>query len=284
MTETTAYDRNYSNYAESLEGKLFKRLSELAPLGILVSGGADSTLLSEASRRVISKEALYLYHAILPFSPHKETERIKAYAEAYNLNLIQIKINLLERNEIVSNSKEKCYFCKKYIITSVINSGLIPENLTLCDGTVSDDYGDYRPGLQAASEFSIQHPLADSGFGKREVRLLSRYYNLPDWNLPASACLASRIPVNQIITESKLKKIAQAEDYLTSLGFSGCRVRYINNNTARIEVFPIYLNRLKRNYDVIKKELIRTGFREIIIDENGYKKGAMNSSEQTELF
>jgi len=268
---------NQSTTINQLENKIFLRLKSLAPIAILVSGGADSSLLAEIARRTLNKNSFYLIHAILPFSPHKETERIKSYASQYDLNLISIPVDLMKIKNIVSNSKKKCYYCKKYIITSILNSDMIPDSLTLCDGTVTDDFRDFRPGLQATSELSINHPLADSGFSKKEIRRLARYYKIPNWNLPASACLASRIPVNQIITKNKLKKIAQAEDYLTNLGFSGCRVRFINSDTAKIEVFYIYLNKLKKNFFIIEKKFKLIGFKNIIIDEKGYTKGAMNN-------
>lgn len=264
------------NYINKLEKKIKKELEKYKPLLILTSGGADSTLLSEVAYKNISLKNFQLLHAKLPFSPISETKSIIEFASTRGIKLHIIEPDLLEINEIMENSPERCYHCKKQIISSTLKYLKNTKTVNIVDGTVCDDFTDYRPGLKATDEFAIKHPLASCGFSKKEVRLLSRYYNLRNWNLPASACLASRIPTNQRINVNDLKIISNAENYLTDLGFKGCRVRCFPNQIAYIEVFPIYLSRLYRLINSIEKKLKSMGFTQVNISKNGYKKGAMN--------
>jgi uncharacterized protein len=147
----------------------------------------------------------------------------------------------------------------------------------VADGTVTDDYGDYRPGLDAAAEHNIQHPLADAGFDKRMIRLLARKLQLPGWNMPASACLASRIQCGIALTREVLEQVGTAEDYLFDLGFAGNRVRVVGTGLACIEVNSLHLARLFRLRRVVYAELQKIGFKKVMIDLNGYTRGAMNT-------
>ena len=266
-------------YIQKLESKLKTELEKNTPLLILTSGGADSTLLAEAAYKNIELDKFELLHANLPFSPQSETNNIIKFAKDRNIKLNIIRPKLLEIDKIVSNTLNRCYHCKKQIISSTLEYIKNSKFKNIADGTVQDDFGDYRPGLKATDEFSIIHPLANCRFSKKEVRLLSRFYNLKNWNLPASACLASRIPVNQKINLDDIELISKAETYLTNLGFHGCRVRCFHKKIANIEVFPIYLSRLNRFRKTIESQLKNFGFTQIKINQKGYTQGAMNRIE-----
>jgi uncharacterized protein len=147
----------------------------------------------------------------------------------------------------------------------------------LADGTVTDDFGDYRPGLEATAELGVLHPLADAGFDKRLTRLLARRYSIPNWNMPASACLASRIPCGTPITAEALGKISKAEEFLTDLGFPGCRVRCFPDDSASVEVPRPRLGRLFRLGKRVERELKSIGFLKVRLDPDGYRRGAMNA-------
>jgi len=261
-----------------LEKKLFDELRTLSPLAILVSGGADSAFLAEAALRAAPAEPPILLHALLPFSPSEETAFIKGFAAGRGLELIVVPVPLLENAEVAANDLERCYHCKKTILETVSADPRVPRSVVLADGTVVDDYGDYRPGLRATDEAGVRHPLADRGFGKREVRLMARSYGIPSWNRPASACLASRIPTDSRITREKLDMIGGAEAYLSGRGFRGCRVRCLDGAVASVEVVKIHLGRMRRLENEIRSELLEFGFREVRINPLGYTKGAMNAA------
>ena len=259
-----------------LEKKLTDILSTYHSLAVAVSGGADSTLLAKVASGIIPKDKLLLVHALLPFSPVRETEFIRKWASDNSLKLNIMELDLLKYEDVVRNDMHRCYHCKHKIMGTLIDNMQREGIDVVADGTVTDDYGDYRPGLEATAELGIQHPLADAGFDKRMTRLLARKLRIPNWNLPASACLASRVPCNTPIDLETLKQIEAAEDYLFDAGFSGNRVRVVAPGVACIEVRSIYLPRLFRMRNDVGCELQKMGFEKVTIDINGYRRGAMN--------
>ncbi|MCH8209625.1 MAG: TIGR00268 family protein, partial [Nitrospinae bacterium] len=147
----------------------------------------------------------------------------------------------------------------------------------IVNGINLDDLGDHRPGIGAAREAHVLSPLCEAGFTKQDVRDLSRKLNLPTWAKPAMACLSSRVPYGQEITEKKLAMIEQAEDVLLSMGFKGLRVRH-HGDIARIE-----LNQqdIARFFADGKAESVQTRFKEIgftyaAVDIIGYQPGRLN--------
>lgn len=258
------------------EAQLRDILSGYSSLAVAVSGGADSTLLAKVASEIIPKDRLLLVHAKLPFSPRREGELIREWCLDNSLELQVLELDLLGDEDVKRNDSRRCYYCKTKIMSSLL--GVVQEHGIefVADGTVTDDYGDYRPGLEATAELGIQHPLADAGFDKRLTRLLARKLHLPTWNMPASACLASRIPCGTPLDVETLALVDAAEDYLFNVGFAGNRVRVIAPGAACIEVKPIHLNRLFRLRDTIVSELNEIGFKKVMLDMAGYKRGAMN--------
>ncbi|MCK5844712.1 MAG: ATP-dependent sacrificial sulfur transferase LarE [Victivallales bacterium] len=263
------------------ERRLFDALSASAPLAIAVSGGADSTLLAKAASIALPKSELHLLHVLLPFSPPRETRGISEWAEKESIPLEILELNLLDLEEVTANDSERCYHCKRHIVSTVLREIRSRGFANIADGTVTDDFGDYRPGLRATAELGVLHPLADSGFDKRLTRLLARRYGLPNWNLPASACLASRIPCGTPITRDALERISSAEDFLTDLGFSGCRVRHMPNLAASVEVPRPRLGRLFKLREKIEEKLKSMGFKTVELNPTGYRRGSMNLKNST---
>ena len=67
------------------------------------------------------------------------------------------------------------------------------------------------------------------------IREKSRLAGLFTWDKPAYACLATRIPTGETITEEKLTRTEWAESYLMGLGFSDLRVRLLGS-CARVQL------------------------------------------------
>ena len=266
------------NYRAQIE-ELKKIIQSYSSLAVTVSGGTDSTLLAAVASEVLPQNRLILMHARLPFSPEHETQFIIGWAAEKGLRLLEMPIDILGDSEVSKNSSRRCYFCKHRIMSAVIEAAKNNFDIeTVADGTIVDDFGDYRPGLEATSELGIKHPLAQAGFTKRTTRLAARAYKLPNWRLPASACLASRIPSGMPITTRLLRMIAQGEKILLEAGFSGARLRALTPTTACIEVIPIHLTTLFRKRKNISEHLKRLGFNKILMDLNGYTKGGMNNT------
>ena len=140
-----------------------------------------------------------------------------------------------------------------------------------------DDNGDYRPGLQAIAELDIKSPLRKAELSKAEIRELSKSFNLPTWDKPSFACLASRFVYGETITKDKLGMVEKAEQLLLDYGFRQVRVR-IHDNLARIEVLPEQFDKLmdeKVRTDVVAK-LKEYGFLYVTMDLSGYRMGSMN--------
>jgi uncharacterized protein len=144
-------------------------------------------------------------------------------------------------------------------------------------GANLDDLGDYRPGLRAAGEQGIRHPLVEVGFTKAEVREAARDLGIPTWDKPASACLSSRIAFGVRISVEELSKVGRAERLLKDLGFAQCRVR-VHGDVARVEVQPDDLARLAepRIRGQVVDGLKALGYRYVTLDLEGFRSGSMN--------
>ena len=138
-----------------------------------------------------------------------------------------------------------------------------------------DDLGDYRPGLKAIRELDIKSPLREASLYKEEIRSLCRELELPVWNKPSFACLASRIPYGEKITKEKLNRIDRAEQLLLNLGLTQVRVRD-HGETARIEILPEEFPVLMEGREKIVAAFRGIGYSYVTLDLAGYRTGSMN--------
>ena len=259
---------------EFAETRLKEVLMQYDSLAIAVSGGADSTFLATFAANLFAKDKYLPVHALLPFSPKRETKLVKQWATDNDINLKVIELDILKNENVKKNDSRRCYYCKHAIMTNLICEVRKLGIANIADGTVLDDFGDYRPGLEATKELGIIHPLAEAGFNKKVTRIIARRYKLPNWRMPASACLASRIPYNTPLDKNTLEIIGNAEDYITEIGFPGCRVRVLDNMCACIEVNPIYIQLILKQRKNITKKLQELGFNRITVDIEGYRRGS----------
>jgi uncharacterized protein len=146
---------------------------------------------------------------------------------------------------------------------------------TVLNGNNFSDFGDFRPGLQAAKDNEVLSPLAECKFTKEDIRKVANHYQLPNWNKPASPCLSSRFPYGEKISAEKLKMVEKAENILNDFGFDDVRVRYIKK-TARIEVPSNQVKDLKLVFDQMTPSIQSIGFEECEIDSEGLVSGKLN--------
>ena len=243
---------------------------------VAFSGGVDSSVVTRLAKEYCSRVVAVTVRS--KTNPSGELEEARCVAEELGVEWKIIEINELEDEKFQANPPNRCYYCKKGLMTALLEIASI-ENLDfIVDGTNSDDLKDYRPGALALKELSIKSPLAEAGITKNEIRLIAKKFNLSVHDKPSMACLASRIPYGEEITEKKLKMIAEAETLIKSLAnISVVRVRY-HRGIARIEVHPNERERFfnTKLLDNIVKTLKTLGFVYIALDLQGFRSGSMN--------
>jgi pyridinium-3,5-biscarboxylic acid mononucleotide sulfurtransferase len=175
----------------------------------------------------------------------------------------------------LSNTTDRCYFCKTELWGRLREvAGQLGFD-TIIDGTNADDLADHRPGLRASREQEIQSPLADLGWSKNDVRTAARELGLPVWNAPAAPCLSSRVAYGLSITPARLRQVEEGEMFLRSLGVHGdLRVRH-HGERARIEVAPEEMERVRAHWKEIHATFRNLGFGTVELDPHGYRRGGL---------
>lgn len=241
------------------------------------SGGVDSTYLLYAARETLGKENVLAVIAESPTYPREEIDAAVKIADEQGVECRIIKTEELSDENFISNSSERCYYCKKELFARL--KMLANENgaKTIVDGSNTDDLNDHRPGNRAKAEFGVRSPLQEAGLTKEEIRQLSKEAGLPTWDKPSMACLASRIPYGTRIDEGILNMVKEAEKHLRSLGFKQLRVRH-HDKIARIEVDQGSLPKVmeKKVMDAIVKKFEELGYVYVTLDLKGYRTGSMN--------
>lgn len=256
---------------------LSKILSSLGRVVIAYSGGLDSAFLLKAGLDTLGKRnvlAVTAYSETYPSSEHKQAKRLAAALMARH---VTIKTTELKNSKFKSNPVNRCYYCKKELFSRLKSIQKKFNFNFVIDATNYDDLKDIRHGMKAAKELGVRSPLLEAKFTKADIRKFSKAAGLPTWNKPSQACLASRVPFNNRITEAALRRIGQAEDFMRKLGFSQVRVR-LHDNIARIEVPKSDLGLGLKLKDRIAKQLKKFGFIYVTLDLEGYRTGSMHES------
>lgn len=242
---------------------------------IAFSGGVDSSLVAYLARRYLGSEKSLAVISASPSLKASELETARDFAQTHAIPLRVIMTDELSRPGYFTNPANRCYTCKHTLYDAL--TGLRQEypDWWILNGTNLDDHGDYRPGLQAAREYQVKAPLAESGLNKEAVRKLAEHHQLRCWDKPASPCLASRIPYGERITPKKLKAVEAAEGLLSHLGFPVNRVRHLGA-TARIEVPTDQVELLLSHHDEIIGRFSQIGFSKVEFDREGFVSGKLN--------
>ncbi len=257
---------------------LKKVLAAYHGVAVAYSGGIDSTLLLAEAKEMLQGDVLALT-AVSRLQPRWEVDEAIKLTRTLGVTHELVRTGALSVPAFTANSQDRCYVCKKILFSDMLARARELGYTCMIHGANVDDMGDYRPGMQAAEEMSVLAPLKEAGFTKADIRELARQKELPNWNRPAAACLATRLPYNMEITRERLEMVEGAENVLMALGFFGFRVRHLGD-TARIEVRPADFVRLikpERRLKIIQ-ELRNMGFTYVTLDLEGYSSGRMNRS------
>ena len=263
---------------EKLEN-LKKMISEMGHVLIAFSGGVDSTFLLKVCVDVLGRENVIAVTASSPTYQMDEMEEAKKIAQFFGVKHVIIHTNEMGNEKFLSNTVERCYFCKKELFSKLKEIAAEHGIKHVLDASNADDSLDYRPGMKAARELGIKSPLLEAGITKEEIRKFSKEMGLPTATKPSQSCLASRFPYGEKITEEKLKMVAEAEKFLKELGFKVVRVRH-HGNIARIEVDKNEMVRLmeERIRKKIYERLKEIGYTWVCLDLMGYRSGSMNEA------
>ncbi|MHC5210165.1 MAG: ATP-dependent sacrificial sulfur transferase LarE [Planctomycetota bacterium] len=253
--------------------------AEVAACGSAVvafSAGVDSTLVLAVAVRVLGRRAL----AVTGLSPSvapEEAAEARQLADALGARLEVRSTDEMSDPDYVRNASDRCFHCKTGLYAVCREVAREQGLAAVLNGTNADDLGDWRPGLRAADEAEVRSPLLACGLGKQDVRALARHLDLPNWNKPALACLASRLPYGTAVTPERLFAVHRVERHLRDRGFGVVRARH-HGEQVRLEVAPPDVPALRalRDDEALQAAVRAAGFLSFTVEPEGYRTGRLN--------
>jgi uncharacterized protein len=250
---------------------------------VAYSGGVDSVFLAYVAHEVLGDQALAAI-ADSPSLPRRELEEALEIATRFQIPLRVVHTKEFENDSYLANPQNRCYFCKNELFTELTPLARELGFATIAYGENASDLGDFRPGAAAAKEFQVHAPLKEAGLTKAEIRAFSTELGLPTADKPQLACLSSRIPYGEPVTERKLSMVEQGEYFLRDLGLHDVRVRHHDLKTgqlARIEVGYTEIQKLlgENHLPAITAHFKKIGYAHVTLDLEGYRRGSLNGTQ-----
>lgn len=273
-------DRSIGPLSAALEqeSRLISWLAAQPSVLLGFSGGVDSCYLGCVAAGVLGKDRLLAVIGRSPSYPAAQWQAARDVAARFDLPVLEVDTYEMLDPRYVANPGNRCYFCKTELWTRLVSIASERGIATIVDGTNADDLRDYRPGMKAAREHGIRSPLAEVGFTKVQIRLLSRERGIPTWNQPSSPCLSSRIPYGTPVTSTRLAQVERAERALRDAGITGdVRVRH-HGDVARVELAPdevaswLAPERMRE----LRRAVRAAGFARVTLDLRGFRSGSLN--------
>ena len=261
------------------KGRLEQIFRDIGGAVVAFSGGVDSTFLLKMAVDTLGAENVLAVTARSSTYPESELREARRAVEAFGVSHEEVDSEELQIEGFAENLPDRCYYCKKELFGKLVEIARREGYNTVVDGTNADDAFDHRPGRKAARELEIRSPLLEAGLTKEDIRSLSKEMGLRTWDKGSFACLASRFPYGDMITEEKLEQVGLAEEVLREAGFRQFRVRH-HGTVARIEVAAEEIPRL---HDAgfagrIVRALKELGYKYVTLDLEGYRTGSMNET------
>ena len=267
-----------SGAAAEKRARLAAILRECGSVVVGYSGGVDSAYLAKAALDALGRERVLAVTAISPSYPRAQRELAHRIVRQLDLPHLEIETDEWKDPRYAANPTNRCYFCKTELFDRLVAFARERGFAVVCDGANADDLDDYRPGAAAARERGVRSPLQEAALTKVEIRALSRAEGLPTWDLPASPCLASRVPYGIEVTPERMRAIERAEEALRGLrAWRGLRVRH-HGEFARLEVDPGDLPAFREPglRRAAARAMLDAGFARVLLDLEGYRRGSLN--------
>ena len=228
-------DQSENGFEDRLR-QLERLLQSYGTVALGFSGGVDSTFLAAVLARCMPERAL-LVHMDTPFVGTPERESFEREAKAFGLPVAVIEFNPFSDADISANPPNRCYFCKRADFVRIAAEAEARGYDVVIDGSNADDVAEERPGMHAMRELGVHSPLREAGWHKEEERKLLHAWGYEVWNMPAGACLATRIPAGEPVTREKIELVRACEDHLHELGLRQVRARLVAGQ-VRVQAAP----------------------------------------------
>lgn len=271
--------RREDDRAETVTERVDRLTADIAGLDSVVvafSGGVDSSLVAALAARALGERALAVT-AVSPALATGEMDGATGVARALGIRHEVVPTAELDRPEYRRNDRFRCYHCKSELYERLADLAAARGYSVLLSGANADDAGDWRPGLRAAAEHGVRHPLQAAGLGKEQVRELARHLRVPSADKPASPCLASRLPYGTPVSADALSLIDRAEQALKNLGYRELRVRHYGT-TGRVQVAAAELGRLDApgQREAVVSAVRAAGYERVEVDAHPFRSGSLN--------
>lgn len=245
---------------------------------VALSGGVDSAVLLALSVEALGPQRVLAVTGRSAAVPASDLEDACRVARQLGARHEIVETRELERAEYRANAGDRCYHCRAELFGTLKTIAAERGFATVAYGAIPDDLGDVRPGMEAARRLGVRAPLIEAGLDKRDIRDLAARARLPVADKPASACLASRIPVGTEVTRERLEQVGQAEAALKNAGFRQVRVRH-HGDIARLELDETGIQALAD--PSLRRRVVASvraaGFRFVALDLEGYRQGSLSS-------
>ena len=264
--------------AQARERALVAWLRRKERVAIGFSGGVDSAYLACVAVDALGADGTLAIIGRSPSYPQAQWAAARRVADDFGVPVLELDTHEMEDPRYAANPSNRCYFCKAELWSLLVPAARARGISTVVDGTNADDLLGHRPGAAAAKEQGVASPLAELGFGKAEIRALSRKRGIPTWSQPSSPCLSSRIPYGTHVTAERLRQVERAEQALRALGIEGnLRVRH-HGELARVEVEGTAVGSwvVRPGRDRLAAAVRDAGFSRVALDLRGFRSGSLN--------